>query len=262
MRSNCEVKSPSLLFSQARGSKVVKDPIHGDILLHPLLVKIIDTPQFQRLRRIRQTGPLEFVYPGSNHTRFQHCIGTSYLAGVFVQKLCESDPELPVDTKDALAVQIAGLLHDLGHGPFSHTFDGRFMPRAAPDRPRLHHEELSIRMFQHLLDENKAVRDEFAALGFDDHDILFIQELIRPAEQKSYADWPFKGRGREKAFLYEIVSNNLTGVDVDKFDYLARDAFHLGLQFTFDHMRYMTCCKVITDNGLPHIFPRDKEALK
>lgn len=253
------------VFAPLENSKVFKDPIHGDIILHPLLVAIVDTPQFQRLRSIRQLGSLDLVYRGGSHTRFQHCIGTAHLAGVFVQKLCDIDPTLPVDANDVLSVQIAALLHDLGHGPYSHMFDGRFLPRAAPDRPRIHHEELSIRMFTYLRDENERVREALKHYGMTDRDIVFIEELIFPKAKKATAEneWPYEGRGREKAFLYEIVSNKLTGVDVDKFDYLARDTFHLGIQCTFDHLRFITFCKVIPDEkGIPRIVARDKEAVK
>nr|XP_060480201.1 deoxynucleoside triphosphate triphosphohydrolase SAMHD1 [Panthera onca] len=113
--------------------KVINDPIHGHIELHPLLIRIIDTPQFQRLRYIKQLGGSYYIFPGASHNRFEHSLGVGYLAGCLVRALREKQPELQISERDVLCVQIAGLCHDLGHGPFSHMFDGRFIPLARPD---------------------------------------------------------------------------------------------------------------------------------
>nr|XP_020444915.1 deoxynucleoside triphosphate triphosphohydrolase SAMHD1-like [Monopterus albus] len=118
---------------EAETGKVFNDPIHGHVELHPLLIKIIDTPQFQRLRYIKQLGGTYFVFPGASHNRFEHSIGVGYLAGQLVQALNAKQPELLISHRDILCVQIAGLCHDLGHGPFSHTFDATFLPKARPD---------------------------------------------------------------------------------------------------------------------------------
>ncbi|XP_051742784.1 deoxynucleoside triphosphate triphosphohydrolase SAMHD1-like [Ctenopharyngodon idella] len=112
--------------------KVVNDSVHGHIELHPLLVKIIDTPQFQRLRDIKQLGAGYWVFPGASHNRFEHSIGVAHLAGCLVKSLQEKQPKLHIDNRDVLCVQIAGLCHDLGHGPFSHLFDKKFIPAVKP----------------------------------------------------------------------------------------------------------------------------------
>uniref|UniRef100_A0A9J8ANF4 HD domain-containing protein n=1 Tax=Cyprinus carpio carpio TaxID=630221 RepID=A0A9J8ANF4_CYPCA len=113
--------------------KIFNDPIHGQMELHPLLVKIIDTPQFQRLRHIKQLGTKYLVYPGATHTRFEHSLGVAYLARCLLKTLRENQPELNITKQDFLCVQIAALCHDMGHGPFSHLFDGMFIPEVQPD---------------------------------------------------------------------------------------------------------------------------------
>lgn len=95
--------------------KVFNDTIHGHIEVHPLCVKIIDTPQFQRLRNIKQLGGCYHVFPGASHNRFEHCIGTCHLAGKLVRSLQKRQPELEITDEDILCVRIAGLCHDLGN---------------------------------------------------------------------------------------------------------------------------------------------------
>uniref|UniRef100_A0A8C7X5B6 HD domain-containing protein n=1 Tax=Oryzias sinensis TaxID=183150 RepID=A0A8C7X5B6_9TELE len=245
---------------------VFNDSIHGHVELHPLLVQIIDTPQFQRLRYIKQLGGGYFVYPGASHNRFEHSIGVAYLAGLQARTLRENQPELNITDKDILCVEIAGLCHDLGHGPFSHLFDQMFMPQACANE-KWKHEDASVEMFEYLLEKNKEHLTEMENSGLEDNDLVFIKELIlgEPLrEESSPSDWPYKGREEDKSFLYEIVSNKQNGIDVDKFDYFARDCHHLGLKNNFDHMRYFKFTRVIgvEKNKLKrkHICSRDKEA--
>ncbi|XP_060912849.1 deoxynucleoside triphosphate triphosphohydrolase SAMHD1-like [Labrus mixtus] len=208
--------------------------------LHPLLIKIIDTPQFQRLRFIKQLGGVYFVYPGASHNRFEHSIGVGYLAGKLAEDLRSRQPELKISDEDVLCVQIAGLCHDLGHGPFSHLYDGMFLPKALEKKEEMRrngelgeeekleewkHEKGSCDMLDHLVKENniKPAMDMYGLIP--EKDIRFIKEMIAgPLQESKSKKWPYKGRPEEKSFLYEIVSNKKNGVDVDKFDYLARIA--------------------------------------
>ncbi|KAK1898775.1 Deoxynucleoside triphosphate triphosphohydrolase SAMHD1 [Dissostichus eleginoides] len=238
--------------------KVFNDPIHGHMELHPLLVKIIDTPQFQRLRYIKQLGAGYLVYPGASHNRFEHSIGVGYLAGELVKALKEKQPKLDINKRDILCVQIAGLCHDLGHGPFSHLFDAMFIPKKMKTWK---HEDASVEMFDHLVRSNEDLQRMMKAYGLNlTEDLEFIKEMIKPPEAKK----KYKGRPEEKFFLYEIVNNKRNGIDVDKFDYFARDSYHLGIKNNFDHGRFIKFARVCEvdeqkGDGQKHICTRDKE---
>ncbi|KAM6163841.1 deoxynucleoside triphosphate triphosphohydrolase SAMHD1 [Rhynchocyon petersi] len=240
--------------------KVINDPIHGHIELHPLLIRIIDTPQFQRLRYIKQLGGGYYVFPGASHNRFEHSLGVGYLAGCLVRALHEKQPELQITERDMLCVQIAGLCHDLGHGPFSHMFDGRFIPLARPE-VKWTHEQGSVKMFEHLVDSN-GLREVMEHYGLvPEEDICFIKEQITgPLEFPALEClWTYKGRPKEKSFLYEIVANKRNGIDVDKWDYFARDCHHLGIQNNFDYKRFIKFARVCEVDNKKHICTREKE---
>uniref|UniRef100_A0A673B5I6 Deoxynucleoside triphosphate triphosphohydrolase SAMHD1 n=1 Tax=Sphaeramia orbicularis TaxID=375764 RepID=A0A673B5I6_9TELE len=241
-------------------SKVFNDPIHGHVELHPLLIKIIDTPQFQRLRNIKQLGGTYFVFPGASHNRFEHCIGVGYLAGRLVQALNERQPELLISGRDILCVQIAGLCHDLGHGPFSHMFDGMFIPKARPDIT-WKHEVASLAMFDYLVEDNnlKPIMEQHGLVLPQDLD--FIKEQIAgPLNTTAKSQtWQYKGRTEDKSFLYEIVANKRNGIDVDKWDYFARDCSQLGIQNNFDYRRFLKFARVCEVDGQKNICTRDKE---
>ncbi|XP_073697918.1 deoxynucleoside triphosphate triphosphohydrolase SAMHD1-like [Garra rufa] len=252
--------------------KIFNDPIHGHMELHPLLVKIIDTPQFQRLRHIKQLGGVYLVYPGASHNRFEHSLGVAYLAGCLVKTLHDNQPELKITKQDILCVQIAGLCHDLGHGPFSHAFDGLVIPKAKkikttkglPDDipEKWKHEQMSVQMVDDILKSLKAENEDvLKEHGLDDKDVTFIKELIEGAKTAEVpTDSPYKGRDKDKSFLYEIVANKQNGIDVDKWDYFARDCHHLGIRNSFDHQRLLRFVRVCEVKERKHICFRDKEA--
>ncbi|XP_074068107.1 deoxynucleoside triphosphate triphosphohydrolase SAMHD1 [Macrotis lagotis] len=240
--------------------KIFNDPVHGHIEFHPLLIKIIDTPQFQRLRYIKQLGGSYYVFPGASHNRFEHSLGVGYLAGCLVRELQGKQPELQITEQDILCVQIAGLCHDLGHGPFSHMFDGRFIPLARPEL-NWKHEIASVKMFEHLVAAN-GIEVVMQKYGLDlNSDICFIMEQIKgPLDStEENSSWPYHGRTEEKSFLYEIVANKRNGIDVDKWDYFARDCHHLGIQNNFDYKRFIKFARVCEVDEKKHICTRDKE---
>uniref|UniRef100_A0A671W4F8 HD domain-containing protein n=1 Tax=Sparus aurata TaxID=8175 RepID=A0A671W4F8_SPAAU len=249
----------------SKEGKVFNDPIHGHLELHPLLIKIIDTPQFQRLRFIKQLGGAYFVYPGASHNRFEHSIGVAHLAGELARLGIEQSElqitKNDITDEDILCVQIAGLCHDLGHGPFSHLYDGMFIKKQHPDK-EWKHEKASIEMFDYLVEVN-GLKKEMEKWNLNlTNDVVFIKEMIDgPLDTKTAQDkgWSYKGRGKEKSFLYEIVSNKRNGIDVDKFDYFARDCHHLGMKNNFDYRRFFHFARVCEVDGDKQICVRDKE---
>ncbi|PIK47803.1 putative deoxynucleoside triphosphate triphosphohydrolase SAMHD1-like [Apostichopus japonicus] len=240
-----------------QGTKVFNDSVHGHIEMHPLLVSIIDTPEFQRLRFIKQLGMCYFVYPGASHNRFEHSLGVSYLAGELARSLQSKQKSLKITKEDILCVKIAGLCHDLGHGPFSHLFDEAFLPKVSPGY-KGKHEKLSVNMFEHMLKKNN-LREQFKKYNLQEGDIMFIKEQIDGDEEKMKEIWSYEGRTKDKSYLYEIVANKRNGIDVDKWDYFARDSMHLGIQNPFDWKALFRFARVLHEPDGSQICTRDKE---
>ncbi len=171
--------------------KIINDPVYGLLSFKfEILFDIIEHPYFQRLRRIQQLGLTELVYPGARHTRFQHTIGAMYLVSKAIDVLraknhCISEAE-------ELAVMIAILMHDIGHGPFSHTLEFAFVEN-------MNHEEIGILFMQELN--------------------LFFDNKLQLAIEIYTDKYP-------KKFLHQLVSSQL---DMDRLDYLRRDSFYTGV---------------------------------
>ncbi|KAG7477933.1 hypothetical protein MATL_G00074810 [Megalops atlanticus] len=138
------------------------------------------------------------------------------------------------------------------------------MPEAAPEYKKKH-EDMSLEMFDHLIKHEIPGRGTIEVVmktkhEFEDEDFKFIKEMIQPFKpEECKGAWPFKGRGKEKAFLYDIVSNKMNGIDVDKMDYFARDCMHLGMQNSIDHERFIMFARVCDADGRLQICQRDKE---
>ncbi|KAJ8517378.1 hypothetical protein ONZ45_g5413 [Pleurotus djamor] len=210
----------------------LRDPIHDHISPSTRLWSFIDTPQFQRLRSIKQLGTSYYVWAGACHNRFEHCIGVSHLARKMATSLQSKQPSLGITNRDIECVEIAGLCHDLGHGPWSHVWDSMFIPMALPGTSWTH-EQGSEMMLDYLIDDNGI------EISKDDRD--FVKALI--------AGEPKKCRPTEKRFLFDIVSNKLNGLDVDKFDYICRDAHMIGDQGNISLQRLIKSARVI-DNQI------------
>ena len=213
--------------------RIHNDYVHGAIEMGPLESRIIDTPQFQRLDALSQLGTAKYVYRGAKHTRFEHSLGVAHLAEQMVRSLRTNCPQLNVDARDALCVKVAALCHDLGHGPYSHLYDDVIVPSAFPgklvdlegtgEKVRWSHELASILLWRHMLRENAICLEDYGLLP---EDSAFIEELINPPPPALRAG----RRDPAKHFLYDIVNNTASGLDVDKLDYFARDAQRVGAQ--------------------------------
>jgi uncharacterized protein len=172
--------------------KIFNDPIYGFITIpNPLIYDLIQHPYFQRLRRISQMGLSSLVYPGANHTRFHHALGCLHIMQKAIQVLRFKNNVISAEEENALYIAI--LLHDIGHGPFSHAMEHSI----AED---VHHEEISL-LFMHRLNAE-----------FDGKLSLAIQI--------------FKGEYSRK-FMLQLVSSQL---DMDRMDYLKRDSFYSGVE--------------------------------
>ncbi len=180
----------------------------------PLLAAVHGTDEFQRLDQIRQLGACSYVYPSATHTRREHSIGVAHLAGEAGEKLRALYPDLVMDA-DVLLLQLAGLLHDVGHGPFSHLFE-EFMREEGREWD---HEEVGIRLARRIL-----AREEVAPLLPDGEESLsFLEHLIRGLGEDDPVP-PETGRGEDHRFLFQIIHCRSHGIDVDRLDYLERDS--------------------------------------
>jgi HD superfamily phosphohydrolase len=198
----------------------IKDPVHGYVYITEREKEVIDSYPVQRLRRLRQLAGSEYVYPGANHTRFEHSVGAMYLAG----KVTEN-PNISrlINEEEGETVRVAALLHDVGHGPFSHVFEHLL------DR-ELHktHEDMT----QWII-ENSELKD---ALGENGYNPSEVARLAVGKLQES-----------KKTFLNQIISS---AVDVDKQDFIVRDTYHTGAEYGFIDVFRLIHALDVFDGGL------------
>lgn len=213
--------------------KLFADPIHGYMKMNSICLKFIDTPQFQRLHELKQLGTLSYIFSTATHTRFPHSLGVAHLAGNIVNRYKQEQPELQLTNREVNLVKLAGLCHDLGHGPFSHVFDNIFINKYIGNTTYTH-EQMSLNMLDYLIDDNN--------IDIDRNDINFIKNLIGSKDcNKNY--------NNEFGYLFEIVANSNNCIDVDKFDYLSRDMHNLfGTSKTYNFKRIYEFNRVIDNN--------------
>ena len=197
----------------------MKDPVHGYVYLTEAEKQIVDSFPVQRLHRLRQLAGSEFVYPGANHTRFEHSIGVMYLAG----RLSKSSRLSQFLSEDEIQmIRIAALLHDVGHGPFSHVFEHileKFLQKT--------HEDMTVWIVQ-----DSELKDIISRLGYDPKVVakLSVGLLHMPG----------------KAFLDQIIRSS---VDVDKLDFVVRDTYHTGAKYGYvDIFRLIHMLDIIDEN--------------
>ena len=205
--------------SKPRG-KLLLDRVHEHVALSPLVASIVDTPEFQRLRMLKQVGSTFYIYPGACHTRFEHSVGVAHLAGLMVKKIARRQPELEITQRDIDCVMIAGLCHDLGHGPFSHLFERivTTIRESQGDERAYHHEAMSLKLLRRIIS-----RLNLQSYNWTEEDTCFVELMIEGLPPRK--PWPKNvGRPVSKRFLCEIVANKRCGIDVDKLDYFMRDS--------------------------------------
>jgi HD superfamily phosphohydrolase len=223
---------------------IIYDNIHGYIKLDIVASSIVDTPIFQRLRYIHQTGIMYLVFPTANHSRFEHSIGTYHLATQMISNIAKCQPELKVTDEIIQLVGIAGLCHDLGHLLFSHLFDDYFLDKL-PNISEIEsktsntiHENRSKFLLNYVVNKY--------SINLNKDQLKVIGDLINPKEAE-YSKW--KPKYHVGKWIFQIISNPVNSIDVDKFDYLTRDTQAVGLKFGFDYSRLICDAKVI-DNKI------------
>lgn len=217
--------------------KVFNDPIHELIKLRPESVRCIDSQPFQRLRDLKQLGLSYYVFPGASHHRFEHSLGVAHLANRIAMHLKISQPDLGITESDLKVVEVAGLCHDLGHGPFSHVFDNEFLKQEGVEG--WSHEVMSCEIFDMIVAEKGLLNDEMLT----EEEVDRVKAMILAGAKGVLPEQT----GRE--FLHQIVANGKNGLDVDKFDYLPRDARMCGISIGLNVNRLMQFSKVI-DNEI------------
>eukprot|EP00887_Chlorella_sp_A99_P000318 scaffold13.g318.t1 len=217
--------------ARQRKSKLFNDPIHGSYRLSAACTAVLDTSQFQRLRRLKQLGLTYMVFPGASHNRFEHSLGVAHLATKWWDHLTKLQRgEAEVERRDRQVVELAGLCHDLGHGPFSHVFEKEFLRQKGITG--WEHEAMSAEMLQYLVDEN--------GIDLPEDDLRRVRAMITAGHSTSAAP-------PGQRWLYEIVANGRNGIDVDKFDYLLRDSTFCGFKISGDPNRIIQFSHVIGD---------------
>ncbi len=195
--------------------EIIRDPLWNNIRVDPVALRLVDTAAFQRLRYVRQLGLAYLVYPGASHTRFEHALGAYHLAGRALAMFAERDDSRALLREAAPIVRCAALLHDIGHYPFSHALE---------EIGALHHEDVA----RPLVTTGAVAEVLRAELGADAPER--IMALIR-----GRSDSPFQG----------LIAGSL---DLDKIEYLKRDAFMCGVNYgDIDVDRLLNSLVIVTD---------------
>jgi len=185
-------------------SKYFRDPIHGFIEVSGCALKIVNSPFFQRLRRIKQLAFTECVYHGAEHSRFGHSLGAYHIAKRLSDRLLKSEDEI------AEEFCLAALLHDIGHHPLSHSFESVLVENLDSPDVSYKHENYTTKII-----ENTILGEQIENSGLDKNNVI---DLING----SYLEKP------ELSYLNDLISSEL---DVDRLDYLLRDAYYCGVPY-------------------------------
>ncbi len=201
-----------LRYERVEDERHIPSPAFGDKRFGWVMQRLIDTPVFQRLRHIRQNGLTNLVFHGAEHSRFSHSMGVAYLAGEMYDRICRNMGEEP-DDETRLATCAAGLLHDIGHGPFSHTLEEALDVLGI----EFAHEAMTLRI----------IRESVVAETLGHVDQTFPERVAEYISKKV----------KKPHWSHKLVSSQL---DADRLDYLLRDAAACGLRgHTYDLARLL-----------------------
>ena len=204
--------------------KIIRDVIHGDIFIDEKYVAVIDTREFQRLRRIKQLSVANMVFPGAEHTRFAHCIGTFHVMRMIIEHFeplfQKCGLEITEQEKDAALV--AALLHDIGHGPYSHAFEGVLQSLVHED---INHEQLGVMIIR---SEHTEIHEVLTREFGEDFPDAVANIILKKQEVKQI---PFN-KSTKKLDLQFVLSSLLSSqLDADRMDYMLRDAWYTGAKY-------------------------------
>lgn len=255
-------KKSKLISDLCTISQTSDDFIYGTIQFSRFASELINSSEFQRLRHMKQLGVAWYIFPNAVHTRFEHSLGTYFQCKELTKRLADVTPDKEMneylraipELSDYIEknygdkkcdfdkylqelVNVGSLLHDIGHGPFSHLFDDVFIN----DTELKAHENALHEKRSQLLVNIIIKKSPYLSVRISDDHIKFIQDVIDPPKHV-------------KGFLYQIVSNYNNSLDVDKFDYITRDMKMIGKHSSFDYKKLLTQA-VITNNTIA--FPND-----
>lgn len=204
--------------------KIIRDVVHGDIFIDEKYVSVIDTKEFQRLRRIKQLSVANMVFPGAEHTRFAHCIGTFHVMRMIIEHFeplfQKCGLEIKEQEKDAALV--AALLHDIGHGPYSHAFEGVLKSLGYKD---INHERLGAEI---IMSEQTEVHDVLTREFGKDFPKMVADIILKKQEIKQN---PIK-KSTSNLDLQFVLSSLLSSqLDADRMDYMLRDSWYTGAKY-------------------------------
>ncbi|MGL4656314.1 MAG: HD domain-containing protein [Sarcina sp.] len=220
-------------------TKTIRDAVHGDIHFDDRFLKILDTKEFQRLRRINQLSMGLMVFPSATHTRFSHCIGTYHMMGLIIDHLEKKFKNINIGQKNRELALLVALLHDIGHGPFSHSFEAAL---------GTNHEKMTCRIIEGDTEINKVIRENFG------------EEY--PADIANLISNNYSGENKGLDLFFVLKSLISSQLDADRLDYIVRDAKSTGVSFgNIDVQRIIDSIRVTEYNNKIYICILEKNIL-
>ena len=213
-------------------NKIIRDSIHGNIKLDTFFIKLLNSPELQRLYNIKQLGFAHLVFPGAHHSRLEHSLGAYYIASEISKAVNLNEEERDI-------IKCAALLHDVGHGPFSHTLE-----TIIQNSLNLNHVELTKRIIFGKYDILQSEEKNFITYP------QLCEILDKEGIDKNLLSNIIIGKNTNKSYLVEILNS---AIDADQIDYLIRDAFYTGVAYgIIDLQRFLQTLVIFNDKLVVH----------